>query len=257
MTKFETFRKLHAGNGAFILPNAWDAQSAVIFQESKFPAVATSSAAVAGSLGYADGEQMPFAEYLMIVKRIVASVDIPVTVDMEMGYGNTPEEVYSNLQKLVQAGVVGINIEDSIIQEGTRSLKDAGEFAGMIGFIRNKLAAANEAMFLNIRCDTFLLKIADAKSETTRRTKLYESAGADGIFLPLIHDEWDIVSAVGDTHLPLNVMAMPGIPDMARLSQFGVKRVSMGPFFHSQLYRTAKELAAEIAAKNNLQPILQ
>jgi 2-methylisocitrate lyase-like PEP mutase family enzyme len=212
---------------------------------------------VATSLGYADGEQMPFLEYLMIIQRIVASVDIPVTIDMEMGYGKTPEEIYANIEKLINAGVAGINIEDSVIINGTRSLKDASEFARTIDFIRNKLTATHQSIFINVRCDTFLLKVKDAETETAHRLNIYESAGADGIFLPFIHDEWDIVKAVSKTHLPLNVMAMPGIPDLKRLSQFGVKRLSMGPFFHTQVYRKAKELAASVAETNSLQLILQ
>lgn len=257
MTKFTTFAALHSGNEAFILPNAWDAQSAKIFEETGYPAVGTSSAAVAASLGYADGEEMPFSTYLLVIQRIAASVKIPVTIDIEMGYGETPEQIYDNLQKLVHAGVVGINIEDSVISDGVRSLRNAEEFSRTIAFIKSKLAADDHSLFINVRCDTFLLKVKDSGNETARRLKLYESAGADGIFLPFIHAEQDIIAAVASTNLPVNVMLIPGLADADRLSRLGVKRISMGPFFNMQLAKKAKELAAGIAGSRDLQSILQ
>jgi 2-methylisocitrate lyase-like PEP mutase family enzyme len=255
-TKFETFKTLHGGNKLFILPNAWDARSAQIFQESNYPAVGTSSAAVATSLGYADGENMPFNDYLLIIKRIAASVAVPVTIDMEMGYGKTADAIYSNLQKLVEAGIAGINIEDSAINNGVRSLKDAKDFARMIEVIKSKLVNAHESLFINVRCDTFILNVQDKSEETTKRLKLYELAGADGIFLPLIKDEQDIAQAVATTKLPLNVMAMPGLLPIDKLNELGVKRVSMGPFLHSATYRKVKELAVEVLETKDLKSIL-
>jgi 2-methylisocitrate lyase-like PEP mutase family enzyme len=254
-TKFETFKTLHGGNKLFILPNAWDARSAQIFQESNYPAVGTSSAAVATSLGYADGENMPFNDYLLIIKRIAASVTVPVTIDMEMGYGKTADAIYSNLQKLVEAGVAGINIEDSAINNGVRSLKDAKDFARMIEVIKSKLVNAHESLFINVRCDTFILNVPDKSEETTKRLKLYELAGADGIFLPLIKDEQDIAQAVATTKLPLNVMAMPGLPPIDKLNELGVKRVSMGPFLHNAICRKVKELAVEVIESNSVNSI--
>lgn len=255
-SKFETFKELHAGSTLFVLPNAWDAASAAIIEESNYPAVATSSLAVATSLGYQDGEGMPFAMHLLIIQRITASVKVPVTVDMEMGYGKTAESIYANIQRLIEAGVVGINLEDSMITNNNRSLKDANDFARLLEAIRNNLASADMSLFINVRCDTFLLKVNDKENETARRLKLYESAGADGIFLPFISDEKDIARAVASTRLPLNVMAMEGIPSLERLNDLGVKRVSMGPFFQMATYRRAKELATEVASGNSLKPIL-
>src|SRR5436190_21420531 len=131
-TNFEKFRNLHHGKNLFVLPNAWDAKSAVIYEENNFPAVGTSSAAVAASLGYEDGEGMPFADYRLVIGRILAAVKIPVTIDMEMGYGKTDVEIFDNIQYLAESGVVGINIEDSTISHSKRSLRDAIQFAATI-----------------------------------------------------------------------------------------------------------------------------
>ncbi len=255
-SKFKTFHALHKENNLFILPNAWNATIAKMLQECNYSAIGTSSAAVAASLGYPDGEVMPFAEYLLIIHRIVASVSLPVTVDMEMGYGKTKEEIYTNLQKLIEAGVVGINIEDSTITNGNRTLKEGKELSTIIEFIKNKLNTIGQSMFINARCDTYLLKVKDKESETTQRLKMYENAGADGIFLPLISDEQDITRAAGDTRLPLNVMSFSGLPDLEKLNQLGVKRVSMGPFLYHKTYNQAREFSKNVIEQNSLKPIL-
>lgn len=255
-TQFQKFKALHTANELFILPNAWDAASAALVQKCNYPAVGTSSAAVATSLGYQDGEGMPFEEYLIIIQRIAASVNIPVTIDMEMGYGKSPEGIYKNVQKLLKAGVVGINIEDSTIANGDRLLKDPKEFSGLVTLIKKKLKDDKQFLFVNVRCDTFLLNVNDKESETAQRLRLYESAGADGIFLPFISDEDHISKAVACTSLPLNVMAIPALPDLGRLQQLGVKRVSMGPFLQKKTYNKAEELAKKVLEQRSIKPIL-
>ena len=233
---FQTFNDLHQSTDLFILPNVWNAKSAIVFQEKGFPAIATSSAAVAASLGYLDGEGMPFDDYLFVIKRILSSVQIPLSVDMEMGYGVTDEEIYGHILTLAGMGVAGINIEDSIIGRSGRVLKEPKLFAGTIAHIKSKLVSAHIDLFINVRCDTYLLSVEHKRQETSRRVKLYEAAGADGIFLPCICDEGDISAAVRDTALPLNVMYIPGLPGVERLQLLGVKRVSMGPFSFNKIY---------------------
>src|SRR5579863_8597126 len=127
--KFEQFENLHHTASIFVLPNVWNAKSALFFQQKDFPAIATSSAAVAESLGYEDGEQMPFNTYLFVIKRILATIQIPLSVDLEMGYAACAEDIYTNILELINLGVVGINLEDSIITHGTRSLQNAQTFA--------------------------------------------------------------------------------------------------------------------------------
>lgn len=134
-TPYQKFKSLHASNELFILPNAWDARSAIMFEENNFPAVATSSAAVANSLGYEDGENMSFDDYKFVIRRILSSINVPLTVDIETGYGTTNLEIAENILHLADLGVASINIEDSVIQKSGRALKDAAAFAKTISFM--------------------------------------------------------------------------------------------------------------------------
>ena len=255
-SKFEEFKALHQVKELFVLPNAWDAKSAILLQESGFQAIGTSSAAVAGSLGYDDGESMPFDEYMMMIRRITASVKLPVTIDMEMGYGKTNDTIYANIQRLLDTGVVGINLEDSVITNGKRTLRAAEELASTITYLKEKLFADGKSLFINVRSDTYLLGTNDARKESTKRAKLYESAGADGLFLPVISKEDDIEAAVSSTRLPLNVMCIPGLPNLDKLQALGVRRASMGPFLQSKTYNHAKEIARQVIANKNFSSIL-
>ena len=254
--QFQKFKALHHSDELFVLPNAWNARSAKLFHENQFPAIGTSSAAVAYSLGYEDGEAMSFSEYLMVINRIRAVVPVPLTVDIEMGYGKTNEEIYVNLQRLVESGVAGINIEDSVIHGAMRSLQDAEYFARRIEYLKNRLEQADADLFINVRCDCYLLNVEHKLSDAISRTKLYEASGADGIFLPCISDEADIAEVVANTRLPLNVMCIPGLPDFETLNQLGVKRVSMGPFFFNKVYAQIKTMAEEIALNRSFSAIL-
>ena len=237
-TSFQKFKKLHQADELFVLPNVWDARTAQILQEQKFPAVATSSAAVANSLGYDDGEQMSFDEYLFVIKRIVASVNIPVTVDIETGYGQSRNDIYRNLLKLIELGVAGINIEDSVLASGKRTLGDAKAFAANIEFFKRRFKEDNLELFINVRCDTYILNVENKEHETKNRLTIYNDSGADGIFLPCIMQEEDIAEAVSHSKLPLNVMVLPGVPDVDTLNRLGVKRVSMGPFLFQKVYKS-------------------
>jgi len=243
-SNYQTFKHLHHTDELLVLPNAWDAHSAVCFQEQGFPAVATSSAAVAQSLGYTDGENMPFEEYLFVIRRILASIRIPFSVDLEMGYGSSAEEIAENIRKLIDLGVAGINIEDSMITGSRRTLKDARSFAHTLDQIRNMLWS--KELFINVRCDTYILDVDNMQEETRRRLHLYETAGADGIFIPCIAQEKDIIDAISNTHLPLNVMYIPGLPDLGTLGALGVHRLSMGPFFFSKAYEQIDTLTKHL-----------
>ena len=254
--KFNEFKNLHQSDDLFVLPNVWNAKSAKLFQELKFPAIATSSMAVANSIGYEDGEEMPFNDYLFVIKRILSSVQIPLSVDMEMGYGKQDEQISSNIQTLANLGVVGINIEDSSISITGRTLKDAKIFSNTISNIKNSLKTKGIDLFLNVRCDTYLLNVEDKQRQTLDRVKLYESAGADGIFLPGICNETDILEVVNNIKLPLNVMCVPGLPDFNRLKKLGVKRISMGPFMFNKLYTNITTLAKAINEEKSFAIIL-
>jgi 2-methylisocitrate lyase-like PEP mutase family enzyme len=253
---FDQFNGLHHAANLFVLPNAWNPKSARLLQDNHFAAIATSSAAVANSLGYADGEEMPLDEYLYMIKRIVSSVTIPVSVDIEMGYGSTDDAIYANIQQLVDLGVVGINIEDSIIHKTRRTLKEANAFARTIDYLRNKLTAHHADLFINVRCDTFILGVENTLPETLQRLSLYEAAGANGIFLPCIANEEDISTVVSHTQLPLNIMCIPGLPDFDTLHNWGVQRVSMGPFLFNKVYDQVNQLAQATLTANSFAPLL-
>ncbi|HEX2848123.1 MAG TPA: isocitrate lyase/phosphoenolpyruvate mutase family protein [Chitinophagaceae bacterium] len=253
---FEKFKALHQAKELFVLPNAWDAKSATLFQENHFQAIGTSSAAVAASLGYQDGENMSFSEYLFVIQRILATVKIPVTVDIEMGYGKTKEQILENIIRLTDLGIVGINIEDSVIHGSKRALQNTRDFAAVIEYIKNRLISTNRPLFINLRCDTYILNVADKTKETTQRLQVYEAAGADGIFLPFICEEKDIAQAVSNTNLPVNVMCVPGLPDFNTLQELGVRRVSMGPFLFNKAYKTAGELSGKVLTQKNFSSIL-
>jgi 2-methylisocitrate lyase-like PEP mutase family enzyme len=250
--QYKTFKNLHEINQLFVLPNAWNAASAVLLQQNGFKAIGTSSAAVAKSLGYEDGEQMPFTDYLFIINRMAASVNVPLTVDIEMGYGSTADEIYGNLCRLAESGVAGINIEDSQFNKSKRILQDAGSFAEKLAHVRKKLEAGHINLFINVRCDTYFLNIPNKQQETAVRAKLYETSGADGLFLPCIVEPEDIRSAVNATQLPINVMAIPGLPDLKTLSQLGVKRLSLGGFLFNKVYDNIADTCADLMTHNNV-----
>ncbi len=255
-SQFQKFKALHHSKDLFVLPNVWNAKSAVLFQEKQFPAIGTSSAAVANSLGYDDGEKMPFSDYLFVVKRIMSSIKIPLTVDIERGYGKTNNEIYTNIQQLIDLGVVGINLEDSALLNSKVELQEAALFAKTIEYIKNKLESKNAKLFLNIRCDTYILNVKNKSNEAIERLKIYETAGADGIFLPCISKDDDIAQAISNTKLPLNVMCIPGLPGFETLNKLGVKRVSMGPFLFNKIYAGISSLSDEIATNKSFSAIL-
>src|ERR1700720_3245503 len=153
--KFEDFSSLHKNSEPLLIGNVWNVQSAKIFEQQKFKALATSSAAVAETLGYADGQEMSLEEYLFIIKHITSSISIPLSVDLEAGYGDTPAQICHNIAQLYSVGVSGINIEDSIVVDGKRSIENAEVFAEKLRHIVKLLNADNIEVFINIRSDSF------------------------------------------------------------------------------------------------------
>lgn len=248
----KSFRDLHAQPEPFIIANAWNAQSAKVMQKAGFKAIATSSAAVAESLGYEDGENMPFDDYLFVVKRIRETISVPLSVDMEAGYADSIPGIIDNIEQLFDEGVSGLNIEDSAIHQGKRVLADPHDFAKKIETIVTKLRSRDIDMFINLRCDPFLMNLPDARNEALRRILIYEHTGVDGIFLPEIADPSDIKAAVESTKLPLNVMALPGLPEYDILRLAGVKRISLGPFANIAVYKNLETLATGVASGKNL-----
>ncbi|MBB5607962.1 MULTISPECIES: isocitrate lyase/phosphoenolpyruvate mutase family protein [unclassified Janthinobacterium] len=249
------FTQLHQQAEPLLLANVWDAASARAAQAAGYAAIGTSSAAIADILGYADGEGISFAELYALVLRLRAVSDLPLSVDMEAGYGETADAVLDKLFKLAAAGVAGINLEDSMVRNGVRELLDSTVFAQRLHAIRTGLQAAGVRLFLNVRTDTFLLGLSNALAETLVRSRRYAMSGADGLFVPGLVSEADITAIVADTWLPLNVMCMPGLPGFARLAALGVKRISMGNFLHGRMQQTLQQLYATVRNEQSFQAV--
>lgn len=248
---FKRFKELHSQQEPLLLPNAWNVQSAKLFEQQQFKAIATSSIAVAGTLGYADGENMPFEEYLLIIRRIRASVSLPFTVDMEMGYGNTAEEIADRFEQLYKAGIAGVNIEDSIIGSNGRGIDDPLVFGKKLEHIISLLQQRKAELFINVRSDAFLLKLPDARKEALKRIAIYEKTGAHGIFLPCITEMEDIKAVTAANSLPINVMCMPDLPDFHLLQSAGVKRISMAGFVNQAVYKNVEVLSKKMVEEGS------
>ncbi len=216
----------------------------------------TSSGAIAAMLGYQDGEEMSFSELEYIIKRIVKNVHLPLSVDLEAGYSRHPDEVVDHITRLVQLGVVGINLEDSLANE-QRKLINADDFSQQLETICTSLKSQGIDVFVNVRTDTFLLHCTNPVEETIKRAKQYEKAGADGIFVPCIEKEADIKCIVQATHLPLNVMGTPNLPDFQTLKTLGVKRISMGNFVHTKMLNQLENILLAIKSSGSFKPVFQ
>ncbi len=256
-TEFEAFKNLHYTKTPFLLGNVWDVRSAKTLEKLGYQALGTSSAAVAATLGYADGQNMPFEEYLFIVERIKKCTNLPFSVDIEFGYGETVEAIVNNIIKLQGLGVIGINIEDSLVVEGKRVLEDAAVFQQKLANITQRLEEKSLSMFINVRCDAFLLNLPNTLEEAISRVKLYENTGVDGIFLPCITSVSDINTVTSLTRLPLNVMAMPNLPDFQTLQEVGVKRVSVGNFVHDYVFRQMEQTCLKIEEKGSFSALFR
>lgn len=221
--KAALFRRLHHGPSILRLANVWDAASARLVERAGFPAVATGSAGVAFALGYPDGEGVPLEEMLAAVRRIARVVSVPVTADLMAGY----DDIEKTIEALVAAGGVGLNLED--FQDG--ALLDLPAQVRKIRSIQRTGERLGVAVVINARCDVFLEQIGDAATRfdrTIERLLAYKDAGADCLFVPGVRDEETIGRLAMAVQWPLNILAGPGTPPVARLQELGVARVSLG-----------------------------
>jgi 2-methylisocitrate lyase-like PEP mutase family enzyme len=231
VTKAQTFKALHVPGSPIILFNVWDAGTAKAVAASGAKALATGSWSVAAAHGFEDGEHMPFDLALANLERITAATDLPVTIDLESGYGSNPEEVGASVARAVQAGAIGCNLEDSARETGP--LRPISEQAARIKGARHAADRLGIPAFLNARTDVFLVAPADAHeslvAEALERGRAYADAGADGFFVPGLVDETLIARLVEGSPLPVNVMFNAAMPPVARLAELGVARISHGP----------------------------
>ncbi|RVX38149.1 2-methylisocitrate lyase-like PEP mutase family enzyme [Nonomuraea polychroma] len=235
--KADVLRALHTPGSPLVLPNIWDAASARAVQEAGFPAVATGSAAVAKVLGYEDGEGTPVGEMMAAVSRITRAVDVPVTADVERGYGLKPAEL---VERLTAAGAVGCNLEDTDPRTG--ELVDPGVQAEFLAEVR---AAAGQDLVINARIDTYLHGRTSTQ-EAVERGRLYRAAGADCVYPITLADEDTIKALVTEVGGPVNILFRPDTPSLARLAELGVARVSFGGGLHRAAHAYAQSLFAKV-----------
>lgn len=248
------FKNLHNQNNPLVICNVWDVASAKKAEKLNFQAIGTSSSAIAEMLGYEDGEKMTFSELEYIVKRIIANTNLPLSVDLEAGYSRNSLEIVNHIKRLVNLGVIGINIEDSIVNK-ERTFLNAEQFAKILLDIQNQLKKNNINIFLNVRTDTFLLGHPNPIEETKKRIKLYEKSGINGVFVPCIEKEKDIKTIVESTTLPINVMCMPNLPNFEKLQELGVKRISMGNFLFDNMYDKFEQVLSSISSQKSFKSI--
>src|SRR5437879_160762 len=242
----EAFRQLHTGPRMLVLPNAWDVASARVVEEAGFPAIATTSAGIAWALGYPDGERISRGEMLAAIRRIVAAVRVPVTADVEGGYGATVAAAAETARGVIAAGAVGLNLEDGT-NEGT--LLDPELQADRIRAVREAAASARVPLVVNARTDAFAVKHwspAERFTAAVRRANGYLAAGADCLFVPHVSDGEIIGRLASELAGPLNVIAGPPAPALQELERLGVRRASLGPRLVQATLGLVRRLAAEL-----------
>jgi 2-methylisocitrate lyase-like PEP mutase family enzyme len=225
--KAARFRQMHEGPGILVLPNAWDAATARIFQAAGFQALATTSAGIAFAAGYPDGEHISRDEMLAGVRRITGAVAVPVTADMESGYGDSVAAAEATAQGVLAAGAVGLNIEDA----SSGRLLDIAVHADRVRAIRRVAIEAGVPLVINARTDVYLLQAGAPETrfdESVRRANAYREAGADCLFIPGVRDAATIGSLARAIHGPINILAVAGTPAIDELKRLGVARVSVG-----------------------------
>jgi 2-methylisocitrate lyase-like PEP mutase family enzyme len=224
------FRQLHRGPNMLILPNAWDVASARIFEDAGFPAIATTSGGIAFSLGYPDGQRIPREEMLARIGRITRAVQVPVTADVESGYGSSTEDTAKTARELIQLGVAGLNLEDASNRRD-QPLIDLQLAVEKIRAAREAAMQPQAQIVVNARTEVYLLPGGNPDadySEALRRLVAFRNAGADCVFAPGLKDAETIERLAKAVECPLNILAGPGSPSIPELAKLGVARVSVG-----------------------------
>jgi 2-methylisocitrate lyase-like PEP mutase family enzyme len=252
--KAELFRRLHNGPEILVLPNAWDCASARIFEEAGFPAIATTSAGAAFSLGYPDGEFILQDQMLAVVKRIATCVKVPVTADLESGY----RDIAKTTAALLDSGAVGLNLED--MEHESKALTETGRQIEKITAVRRVAEGMGVKVVINARTDVYLAQIGDAATRfdhACERLRAYMDAGADCVFLPGLTDEHTIRRVVEALKFPVNILATANAPSIARLEELGVARVSVGSGVMRATMGLTREIAAELKHEGTYSRMLE
>jgi len=243
---YEKFHALHHRSKPLVIANVWNAKSAKLVEKNGYDALATSSGAIADSLGYEDGEKIPFDELLYILQRIKSCTSIPLSVDLERGYADHADDVNDHIQKLIDTGVAGINLEDAQGEE---------IYLKKLTGIKNYLEKTGQKLFINARSDAFLLKLPSPLETTLKRAKLYQDAGADGVFVTAIQDPSLIKEITSATALPVNVVGVPQLSSIETLTECGVRRISMAVFLYRATYHQLENMVRNIETTHSLAPL--
>lgn len=257
-TKALQFHELHHSGKMLVLPNIWDTLGAQLLESLRYPAIATASASIAFTNGYNDGENLPFNNLLTLLTKIVNSVNIPVTADVESGYAANDQQLQETMKQLIATGIVGINIEDS--DKKTNELYPTEIQCNRIRIIKNAAAELGISLFINARTDVYIhgkeFETAESKlEETIKRGLAYKNAGADCFYPITVRLEQDIQKIVEELKMPVNILTITGIPELKRLQEIGVARVSLGPSFLKIAIRAMKNMAEKLKNLEGLSEI--
>src|SRR5574338_1504016 len=260
--KAELFLKYHQDKEILVLLNSWDNGSSKLIEAIGYKAIATTRMGVAASLGYPDCEVITLSEMLEVITGIVKSVKVPVSVDIEAGYGNNTSEVIESVKKIITTGIVGINIEDSI--DLSPALIDENEFCERISAIRALSDSLGFHLVINARTDSFYTSSGSTQeklSESIKRGNKYREAGADCIFVQPVWEKKTISTLVKEINAPINILANPGIgagipPSVRELQDLGVARLSLGSAMMKATLALMKKVANELSEKGTYHILL-
>jgi 2-methylisocitrate lyase-like PEP mutase family enzyme len=246
--KASAFRAMHQGGKVLVLANAWDVASARILEQAGMGAIATTSAGIAFSLGYPDGQRISREEMLAAVARIASKVSIPLTADLEAGYGERVEDAAASARGAIEAGAVGLNLEDST-GDARRPLTDIRLQVEKIQAVRETAAEAGVPLVINARTDVYLAQVGEPEGrypQAVMRLRAFREAGADCLFVPDLADRSTIARLVGELACPVNILAGPASPSIPELEQLGVARVSLGSWPMRAALGLARRIAEEL-----------
>ena len=252
--KAEAFRSLHHGARPLVLPNAWDVPSARLFEDAGFPAIATSSAGIMVSHGYPDGERMPRRELLAAVARIADRLSVPLSADIVAGYGGSPEAVARTVEHVMDAGAVGVNLED--LHPSHERLYRVDAQLRRLEAVRRAAVKRGVPLVINARTDAYRHAPGEEEErlrEAIRRASAYRDAGADCVYPMGLSDAGAITAFVEALRCPVNVMIRPGLPPLSELDRIGVKRVSFGPAASYAALGLLRRAAREILERGSFE----
>ncbi|KHD08823.1 hypothetical protein PN36_19025 [Candidatus Thiomargarita nelsonii] len=243
------FKALHEKCNCLVLGGAWNPLSAMIMEQKCFKAVGTTSWGVANEFGYQDGEKISFDDYVFMVKKMLAVISIPLSIDIETGFSNNDNGVAENVLRLAELGVAGINIEDS--SKDNTALVSVDAFSAILEKIRTTLDTKGFTdFFVNARIDTYL-QLKNPLAETISRAQSFEKHGANGIFVPFMSDDADIKALISEIKVPLNILSLPNLSDVEHAKKIGVRRLSFGNAMSDAIISDIERYSDKILSNHN------